>query len=77
MTMIDEQNERECLLSVYDEILEKVDKYLPLFDGNKFRENCTQLEKNLFHYPLMMKLCSEKILRGLHANSEMPSLKKT
>lgn len=75
MAQIDEQNEQECLLYVYDEILERVDKYLPLFDGNNFREKLHQGRRKFCTLPVEDEAeAIAKILRGLHANSEMTSL---
>ena len=72
MVNIDHQDEKKCLLSVYDEILDKMDKYLPLFDINGFRKKLHDGREKF------IKMSAENeaevvkdILRGLHANSEM------
>lgn len=72
MVNIDHQDEKKCLLSVYDEILDKMDKYLPLFDINGFRKKLHDGREKFVKLPVEKQAEVVKdILRGLHANSEM------
>ncbi|NRN90138.1 CRISPR-associated endonuclease Cas9/Csn1 [Lactobacillus helveticus] len=63
-------------IDVFDEILEKLDKYLPLFDINKFREKL-HLGRDKF---IKLSIAEKRetilqILNGLHDNPVMPKIK--
>lgn len=72
---IEQQDEKQCLLSVYDEILEKMDKYLPLFDIRSFRQKLHDGREAFIALSSTEEaLAINKILRGLHANAEISKL---
>lgn len=73
---LDSDKQDQELLDVYDEILEKIDRYLPLFDIRDFRN---KLHKGREKF---LKLNAEdkfkaiiQILKGLHDNSDTGELK--
>ncbi|MDD6420737.1 MAG: type II CRISPR RNA-guided endonuclease Cas9 [Lactobacillus delbrueckii] len=81
MINIDQQDEKECLLSVYDEILEKMDKYLPLFDIRGFRKKLHDGRDAFIALPVASEEKKpgevdviRKILKGLHANADITNL---
>ena len=75
MTKIDQQNEKECLLSVYDEILDKMDKYLSLYDINGFRKKLHAGRAKFIKLEVAEQAEAIKnVLKGLHANSDMTKL---
>lgn len=67
----------ELLINAFDEILEKVDQYLPLFDINKFRNSLHQgREKFISFDKEMKKEIIKGILNGLHDNMVFGNLKE-
>lgn len=67
---------RQAQISTYDEILEKVDKYLPLFDINKFREKLHQGRDKFVQLTIdEQRETLLQILNGLHDNPVMVNLK--
>lgn len=81
MVSVDQQDEKECLLSVYDEILEKMDKYLPLFDIRSFRKKLHDGRDAFIALPIVSEEKKpgkvdviRKILKGLHANADSANL---
>lgn len=71
------KDDRSNLLNqAYDEILEKVDKYLPLYDINKFREKLHKGKDKFSKLNIKEKEATlVEILNGLHDNSVMGKLK--
>lgn len=75
MVNIDHQDEKKCLLAVYDEILEKMDKYLPLFDINGFRKKLHDGREKFVKLTVDDEIEAIKsILKGLHANADRAKL---
>lgn len=66
----------DCLIFVYDEILKIVDKYLPLYDINKFRPKLREGRKIFvdLDFDEMVKTIYS-LLNGLHANPVFGDLK--
>ena len=66
----------QLLLNAYDEILEKVDQYLPLFDINGFRQGLHDGRAKFAALKTSEKRYTLKnILNGLHDNLVTPNLK--
>ena len=70
------EDQDQLLVKAYDEILQKVDQYLPLFDVNKFR-NSLHLGRAKFLDLAVndKKITLTNILNGLHDNLVTPDLK--
>ena len=70
------EDQDQLLVEAYDEILQKVDQYLPLFDVNKFR-NSLHLGRSKFLDLAVSykKITLTNILNGLHDNLVVPNLK--
>lgn len=63
-------NRRDCYIKVYDEIIDKMDTFLPLFDINNFRSSLHQKHNRFAELREdEMKLVITKILKGLHNNA--------
>jgi CRISPR-associated endonuclease Csn1 len=71
------KDDRSKLLNqAYDEILEKVDKYLPLYDINSFRNKLHKGKDKFSKLNIKEKEATlVEILNGLHDNSVMGKLK--
>ena len=70
-----DSDENDALIRAYDEILDKVDKYLPLFDINKFREKLHSGRKKFIKLSLEDKKDTIlKVLEGLHDNAVMTKI---
>ena len=70
-----DSDENDALIRAYDEILDKVDKYLPLFDINKFREKLHSGREKFIKLSLEDKKDTIlKVLEGLHDNAVMPKI---
>lgn len=70
-----DSDENDALIKAYDEILDKVDKYLPLFDINKFREKLHSGREKFIKLSLEDKKDTIlKVLEGLHDNAVMPKI---
>lgn len=66
----------QLLINAYDEILAKVDRYLPLFDTNKFRQGLHNgREKFVSLDTAKKKEVISRILNGLHDNMVLGDLK--
>lgn len=77
----------EMLMAVYDDILDKVNKYFSLYDKNKFRERLNDGRELFAKLPVESKFENNKkiatgkteilnnILEGLHADPSMGDLK--
>jgi CRISPR-associated endonuclease Csn1 len=75
MVNVDHQDEKKCLLSVYDEILDKMDKYLPLFDINGFRKKLHDGREKFVKLTVDDEIeAIRSILKGLHANADRAKL---
>lgn len=72
----DEQDNIDQLcINVYDEILDKLDKYLPLFDINKFREKLHAAKDKFVKLSINEKRETIlQILKGLHDNPVRPKI---
>lgn len=82
---VDEQNEQ--LMFVYDDILDKVNRYLPLYDKNKFRKGLNEGRDKFKELPVLpiyngsSKKSDGKVdiinnmLIGLHCDPSMGNLK--
>ena len=82
---LEKQNEQ--LLFVYDEIVDKVNKFMPLYDKNKFRKGLTNGRARFKELPITAAFDKAKkksvnkidilknILIGLHANASNGNLK--
>ena len=69
-------DEEKALIETYDEILTNIDKYLPLFDINKFREKLHAGRGKFVDLPLAEKKDTIlQVLNGLHDNAVMPKIK--
>ena len=65
----------EGCIKAYDEILDKVDKYLSLFDINKFREKLRSGREKFVELSLKDKKDTIlKVLEGLHDNAVRPKV---
>lgn len=70
-----DSDENDALIKAYDEILDKVDKYLPLFDINKFREKLHSGREKFIKLSLEDKKDTIlKVLEGLHDNAVMTKI---
>lgn len=70
-----DNDENDALIKAYDEILDKVDKYLPLFDINKFREKLHSGREKFIKLSLEDKKDTIlKVLEGLHDNAVMTKI---
>lgn len=70
-----DSDENDALIKAYDEILDKVDKYLPLFDINKFREKLHSGRGKFVELSLEDKKDTIlKVLEGLHDNAVRPKI---
>ena len=70
-----DSDENDALIRAYDEILDKVDKYLPLFDINKFREKLHSGREKFIKLSLEDKKDTIlKVLEGLHDNAVMTKI---
>ena len=70
-----DSDENDALIRAYDEILDKVDKYLPLFDINKFREKLHSGREKFIKLSLEDKKDTVlKVLEGLHDNAVMTKI---
>lgn len=84
---LDEAQESAAYDNVYDEILDKVDRYFALYDQRNYRTNLHEGEQKFIGLPLhdtfdgSKKVANGKretisdILNGLHANATMTNLK--
>lgn len=64
------------LIAVYDEILDKLDRYLPLFDINKFREKLHAAKDKFIKLSVGEKQETIlQILNGIHDNPVRPQIK--
>lgn len=73
--IMDKEEINSDLVEVYDEILEKVDKYLPLFDINKFRMKLHDGRDKFLKLTLSEKQETLlQILNGLHDNPVMEKI---
>ncbi|MCT6890046.1 MAG: hypothetical protein M3Z87_10385, partial [Lactobacillus sp.] len=71
-----EDNEDQRLVSAYDEILSKVDAYLPLFDTNNFRAGLHEGRAKFINLTAKdKKQTLSNILNGLHDNPVASDLK--
>lgn len=71
-----EDNEDQLLVNAYDEILSKVDSYLPLFDTNNFRAGLHKGRVKFINLAVKDKKHTlSNILNGLHDNMVTPDLK--
>lgn len=71
-----DSDENDALIKAYDEILDKVDKYLPLFDINAFREKLHSGREKFIELSLEDKKdIILKVLIGLHDNPATSDLK--
>ncbi|WEV71130.1 type II CRISPR RNA-guided endonuclease Cas9 [Lactobacillus sp. ESL0785] len=71
-----EEDRNEALLNAYDEILKKVDDFLPLYDINKFREKLHDGKNKFAALKVDEKQSTlTEILNGLHDNPVMGNLK--
>lgn len=71
-----EDNEDQRLVSAYDEILSKVDAYLPLFDTNNFRAGLHEGRTKFINLTVKdKKQTLSNILNGLHDNPVVSDLK--
>lgn len=65
----------QAYINVFDEILDKLDKYLPLFDINQFREKLRAGKKKFIELSISEKRETIlQILNGLHDNSVRPKI---
>ena len=72
----DYKDEKQLLINAYDEILQKVDQYLPLFDANKFRASLHNGRTKFIDLTVKdKKIDLSKVLDGLHDNMVNPDLK--
>lgn len=72
----DYKDEKQLLINAYDEILQKVDQYLPLFDANKFRAGLHNGRAKFIDLTINdKKNVLSKVLNGLHDNMVNPDLK--
>ncbi len=72
-----DEDQDQLLIKSYDEILAKVDRYLPLFDTNKFRQGLhSGREKFISFKPAKKKEIINRILNGLHDNMVFSDLKE-
>ena len=71
-----EEDQDKKLIDVYDEILNKMDKYLPLFDINKFRQKLHNGRDKFVKLSINDKKKDiNQILNGLHDNAVTGDLK--
>lgn len=71
----DNDNKQECYIKVYDELLDKIDTFLPLFDINNFRRSLHQKRDQFIELEAdEMQLVITKILNGLHDNAAIPKI---
>ena len=71
-----EDNEDQLLVSAYDEILSKIDLYLPLFDANNFRAGLHEGRTKFINLTVKdKKHILSNILNGLHDNLVISDLK--
>lgn len=71
-----DSDENDALIKAYDEILDKVDKYLPLFDINAFRKKLHSGREKFVELSLEDKKdIILKVLIGLHDNPATSDLK--
>ena len=71
-----EDNEDQLLVSAYDEILSKIDLYLPLFDANNFRAGLHEGRTKFINLTVKdKKYTLTNILNGLHGNAVLSDLK--
>lgn len=69
-------DEEKALIETYDEILTNIDKYLPLFDINKFRDKLHAGREKFINLSLDVKKDTIlQVLNGLHDNAVMPKIK--
>ena len=69
-------DEEKALIEAYDEILTNIDKYLPLFDINKFRDKLHAGREKFINLSLDVKKDTIlQVLNGLHDNAVMPKIK--
>lgn len=72
-----EEDRNQLLINAYDEILAKVDQYLPLFDMNKFRKGLHDgRDKFISFKPAKKREIINLILNGLHDNMVVGNLKE-
>ena len=72
----DYKDEKQLFINAYDEILQKVDQYLPLFDANKFRASLHNGRAKFIDLTVKdKKIVLSKVLDGLHDNMVNPDLK--
>ena len=72
-----EEDRDQLLINAYDEILAKVDQYLPLFDMNKFRKGLHDgRDKFVSFKPAKKREIINLILNGLHDNMVVGNLKE-
>ena len=70
------EDQDELLVKAYDEILQKVDQYLPLFDVNSFRNGLHKGRAKFLDLAVNdKKITLSNILNGLHDNLVVPNLK--
>ncbi len=70
-----DSDENDALIKAYDDILDKVDKYLPLFDINAFREKLHSGREKFIELSLEDKKDTIlKVLEGLHDNAVMTKI---
>lgn len=84
-TDLDKQNQK--LIAVYDDILDKVNRYLPLYDKNQFRKALNGARDKFVQLPILPKFNGNKkdeagkveilneILLGLHDDASKGNLK--
>lgn len=73
---LDSDKQDQELLDVYDEVLEKIDRYLPLFDIRDFRNKLHKGREKFLKLNAEDKLKAIiQILKGLHDNSDTGELK--
>lgn len=74
---IEKTEDKDMLfISAYDEILAKVDKYLPLFEMNRFIEGLHQGREKFINLEINDKAkILKELLNGLHDNSQFGNLK--
>lgn len=73
----EKEDEDSSLVKVYDEILEQVDKYLPLFNMRSYNQKLHDARKVFEKLDVRKKRSTlSSILRGLHCNSSSSDIKE-
>lgn len=80
-----EEDLNKQLMYVFDDILSKVNKYLPLYDKNRFRQSLNEARGRFEKLPVLSNANKKtlgkveiltEILKGLHDNPAMGNIKK-